>query len=111
MYEYAAKILSVHDGDTCTALVDLGFRISQEMPLRLLGIDAPELSQKPAGQDARDHLRALIDGKQVTVRTEKDRTEKYGRYLATIFVGGDTMSVNDKMIRDGHARTYDGGKR
>lgn len=108
MYEYAAKILSVHDGDTCTALVDLGFRISQEMPLRLNGINAPELSQ-PGGKEARDHLRAMIDGKSVVILTAKDKKEKYGRYLATIFVGGDrSKSVNDKMIDAYHAKPYDG---
>lgn len=111
MYEYRAKIVSVYDGDTCTALVDLGFRVAIEMPLRLLGINAPEMSEKPAGKDARDHLRAMIDGKQVTIRTEKDRTEKYGRYLATIFVGDTSESVNAKMVSAGHAVAYDGGKR
>lgn len=83
MYEYLAKIVSVYDGDTCTALVDLGFRVAIEMPLRLLGINAPEMSEKPAGKDARDHLRAMIDGKQVT-------------------------SVNAKMVSAGHAVFWDG---
>lgn len=105
MYEYSARILSVHDGDTCTALVDLGFRISQEMPLRLNGINAPELSQ-PGGKEARDYLRSIIDGKQVVIFTVKDRKEKYGRYLADIVVGVELVSV--MMCSAGHAKPYDG---
>jgi len=108
MYEYRAKILSVHDGDTCAVVIDFGCRITQEMTLRLYGINAPELSQKPMGQAARDYLRAMIDGKTVLVRTIKDKREKYGRYLAEIFVGDDPVSVNRKMIEAGHATEYDG---
>lgn len=108
MYEYAAKIIRVHDGDTCTAVVDLGFRVSQEMNLRLVGINAPELSQAGIGIDARNHLRALIDGKNVIVRTYKDRQEKYGRYLAEIFIGNDPISANQRMVLDGHAASWDG---
>ena len=107
MYEYTAKIDDVHDGDTCTATMDLGFHVSIQLPLRLLGINAPELSQ-PTGSAAMDHLKAMIDGKTVTVKTQKDKQEKYGRYLATIYVGGDAVSVNEKMVRDGHAVAWDG---
>lgn len=42
-YTYQAKIISVYDGDTCTAVIDLGFRISFEIKLRLAGINTPEL--------------------------------------------------------------------
>lgn len=107
MYEYTAKIDGVHDGDTCTATVDLGFCASIQLHLRLIGINAPELSQ-PTGPAARDHLKAMIDGKTVMVKTQKDKQEKYGRYLATIFVGDDPTSVNERMISAGHAVAWDG---
>jgi endonuclease YncB( thermonuclease family) len=34
-----------------------------------------------------------------------------GRYLAEIFLPGETVSVNSEMIAAGHAVPYDGGKR
>ena len=35
MYVYSAKVLDVHDGDTITALVDLGFHIQIEIKVIL----------------------------------------------------------------------------
>ena len=42
--------------------------------------------------------------KVVVMRTIKDRTEKYGRYLGEIIEGGG--SVNNWMVDSGHAVTY-----
>jgi endonuclease YncB( thermonuclease family) len=49
-----------------------------------------------------------LGGKNLIVKTEKDRQEKYGRYLATVFIDGDSVSLNDKLIKLGHAVMYDG---
>ncbi|WP_370480008.1 hypothetical protein [Tamlana flava] len=43
MYTYKSKIIDVYDGDTVTAIVDLGFLHFQEMKLRLYVSDTPEL--------------------------------------------------------------------
>lgn len=43
MYEYAATVLAVHDGDTVTINLDLGFHTWLKTDVRLFGIDAPEL--------------------------------------------------------------------
>ena len=86
------------------------------MTLRLAGINAPELAT-PEGPPATEHLRALLGWSgDLVIRTVKDRKEKYGRYLATIWAvddGGwtDHASVNDLMIADGFAVAYTGGKR
>lgn len=110
MYIYNATILRVVDGDTVDAAVDLGFDIHMNMKLRLMGINAPELSTLE-GKNARDWLTTILAGEnnQITIRTEKDRTEKYGRYLATLLIGD--VSINQMMIDDGYAVVYTGGKR
>jgi micrococcal nuclease len=116
MYEYRAVVVSEYDGDTIRADIDLGRDIwVRNEPLRLLGIDAPEIG-KPGGIEARDYLRSQLPiGATITIRTVKDKTEKYGRLLATIWdndhgdVWGD--SVNQRMVWAGHAVPYDGGKR
>ena len=108
LYHYRARVVSVYDGDTCTADIDLGLRTwINEEKLRLARINAPELVgvEKPAGLAARDFLRSLIDGKEIHLQTIKDRQEKYGRYLAEIFVeqNGAGVNVNDLMVQNGHA--------
>lgn len=122
MYEYRAAVEDVHDGDTIRVTIDLGFSIKQEhVTLRLYGINAPELRTRnaagvlvdnPAGVAARDFLASLIPvGSQVYLRTVKDRTEKYGRYLSNVwpglFVSTPTVgSVNQVMVDTGHAVEY-----
>lgn len=98
MYHYNAKIVAVYDGDTVTAVVDLGFNISFKMKLRLLGIDTPELrgADKIEGKRVRDIVRGMILDKQVEIKTKRDKTGKYGRYLATIFIDG--LNLNQYLL-------------
>ena len=106
MYNYKAKIIDVYDGDTVTAVVDLGFLHSQEMKLRLYGIDTPEIRgvEKVEGKKVRDLVRDLILDKEVEIHSYKDKQGKYGRYLATIIVDG--LDVNKWLVDNGHAQSY-----
>jgi micrococcal nuclease len=114
MYEYQATVVDVIDGDTVRLDVDLGFSIRQRMALRLYGINAPEMvgATKAAGVLARLFLMAMfpLDGR-VTIRTFKDKTDKYGRILADIFTQNDLVPVSKRMVDAGHAVAYHGGKR
>lgn len=106
MYNYKAKIIAVYDGDTVTAVVDLGFLHSQEMKLRLYGIDTPEMRgpEKVEGKKVRDIVREMILDKEVEIHSYKDKQGKYGRYLATIIVDG--LDVNQWLVDNGHAEPY-----
>ncbi len=106
MYNYKAKIIGVYDGDTVTAVVDLGFLHSQEMKLRLYGIDTPELrgAEKIEGRKVRDILREMILDKEVVIHSYKDKQGKYGRYLATIVLDG--VDINQWLVDNGHAEPY-----
>ncbi len=106
MYEYQARIISVYDGDTVNADIDLGLETHRLIKIRLYGINAPEMTgdTRMAGLMARDILRARILDKVVVMRTIKDRTEKYGRYLGII--SDDNGVVNDWMVSSGHAVVY-----
>ena len=107
MYNYKAKIIDVYDGDTVTALVDLGFLHFQEMKLRLYGINTPELRgpEREQGLIVRDILRDMILDKEVTIRSYKDKQGKYGRYLANIVLE-DGLEVNQWLVDNGHAVEY-----
>lgn len=114
MYEYRAHVRSVYDADTIRADIDLGFGIwTANQPLRLNGIDAPELGT-PSGKPARDYLRTLLpEGAEVVLRTFKDATEKFGRILAEVYLIDETdpLHINQHLIDAGFARAYDGGPR
>jgi len=106
MYHYKAKIIDVYDGDTVTAIVDLGFLHFQEMKLRLYGIDTPELrgEEREQGLIVRDIVRDLILDKEVEIYSYKDKQGKYGRYLATIVLDG--ININEYLVNQGHAKVY-----
>ena len=104
MYEYKARVISIYDGDTLTAEVDLGFNIKITEKFRLNGLNAPELKgeEKGDGLISRDKLRERILGKEITIKTFKDSTEKYGRYIAEIYL--EKENINEWLITEGLAQ-------
>lgn len=109
MFEYRARILRVIDGDTVEAEIDLGFQVSLTATLRLAGIDTPEVRgpEQIEGRAATAYLELLLDKlagpeREVSVHTRRDRTGKYGRYLAELIVG--TRNLNEALVEAGHAR-------
>jgi micrococcal nuclease len=113
LFHYKALITAVYDGDTVTAEVDLGFRIKITERFRLLGINTPELrgDEREKGLVSRDAVRQKILGKQVTIKTKKDKKGKYGRYLGTIFLEeeeGNFININEWIVENdyGVERNY-----
>lgn len=113
LYHYRARVVGVHDGDTCTVDIDLGLTLwKRGETIRLARINAPELGGTSArrGIQSRDHLRALVDGKEIILATIRDQREKYGRYLGELWIEarGSLINVNDAMVAAGHAayKTY-----
>ncbi len=115
MYTYDAEVISVYDGDTATATVDLGFKVSAiKVKLRFYGIDTAEIrggteATKLAAREARDYVKEKVLGKKV--RMKSLGKGKYGRYLAIIWPVDDDgnvaeESLNDELIRLGLARVY-----
>ena len=110
MHEYRAIITKVYDGDTLTAEVDLGFKLwAKKIKLRLIGIDTPEirtkdLEEKALAIKARDRVRELCLGKEVTIETHGKG--KYGRWLATVYVMDD-VDLRAFLISEGLAKKWD----
>lgn len=110
MYHYSAKVTSVYDGDTFRADVDLGFHVGcQNLAFRMADIDAPELrgASLVKGRAARDYMREMILGKDIEIKTQKDKSGKYGRWIADVYVGN--IHLNAAIVDEGHAakRNYD----
>ena len=114
MFEYyVKKVTKVVDGDTIDVEIDLGFDISFSSRVRLAGIDTPESRtlnkmEKALGLEAKAYLKSQIDSaKTIVIKTEKmNSSEKYGRILGWLFLDGSEVSMNEKMIEDGHAWGY-----
>lgn len=115
-YRYRAKVIAVHDGDTCTLEIDLGFYVRFLATVRVAGINAPELAT-PAGPPARDFAAAwlaaagpgdwpLVIASQKALATIG--TEKYGRWLATIWRQADGTELGAALIAAGQAVFWDG---
>lgn len=104
LYVYKAKIVRVVDGDTVDADVDLGFHTwRREERLRLARVNAPEPrgAGKVEGLKSKQWLKDRVEGREVLIRTIKDRKEKYGRYLVEIFFEG--VNINDELLAKGFA--------
>jgi micrococcal nuclease len=111
MYTYRAAVIDVIDGDTIIVDIDLGFGVwLRKQSIRMAKINAPELkgATLEAGNKSKEFLKGLVLNKWVTIRTEKDSKEKYGRWLATILLEEDKnlIDINAKMIAEGYAKKY-----
>jgi len=107
VFDYHATLVKVIDGDTMDVDVDLGMHVHTATRLRLAGINAPEVST-PEGKAARDWARSILPiGAFLVIHTDKDKTEKYGRWLATVTLP-DGADYAQLAITTGHAVAWDG---
>ena len=52
----------------------------------------------------------IAGDEELIIRTElKGGTGKYGRLLGWLYVGENAISLNEQMITEGYAWSYDGG--
>ena len=119
MFDYMVKVTRVVDGDTIDVSVDLGFDIWHNARVRMMGIDTPEsrtrnLAEKALGLASKARLKELLKGQKVRLECSKEGKGKFGRILAevvTIDKEGNEINLNNRLIEEGHARPYYGGKK
>ena len=110
------------DGDTIDITINLGFDLSIKQRVRVAGVDTQRTVdheiEKPLGIDATNWLTqkldyALDNNQGLMIRTElgSGASGKYGRMLGWLYVGEETVSLNEQMIEDGYAWAYDGGSK
>jgi micrococcal nuclease len=112
MYHYKAKVERIVDGDTIDVIIDLGFKITTFQRIRLAGINTPETyNVKKDSEEYQKGLAAkqfveqrVADNKnEIELETEKV-TEKYGRYIATVWFEDSETTLNDELVEKGFAR-------
>lgn len=127
---YSCKLDRVVDGDTCDALIDLGFDVWIKSRIRFYGVDTWEsrtrdLDEKAKGLLAKARNKELLEAGVFKIVSYG--TGKFGRVLGEIFVSPDAVgheisenvdrssdglvSINDILINEGHAYEYGGGKK
>lgn len=93
-HAFPARCIGVSDGDTITVLN----AESQQIKIRLYGIDSPE-SEQPHGRKAKQNMSSLVFGKDVEVPPFGQK--HYGRMIARVSVGG--LDVCEEQLRAGYA--------
>ena len=116
-YGYSCRLDRVIDGDTCDALIDLGFDTYVKKRIRFYGVDTWEsrtrnLEEKKKGLAAKAYVEDLLknsdNGKFSIIY---HGVGKYGRVLGEVFVKGHDTSVNQLLMENGHAYQYHGEKK
>lgn len=112
--KYPCRIVSVYDGDTCTALFKMN-KNYVKFKIRMLGYDSPEMKPRLNVENREQIKREAEAAKQALITKTKDRQvilhcsdwDKYGRLLGTLYV--DNININNWMISSGYGYPYNGG--
>ena len=108
------RVVSVWDGDTFRADIPAWPPvIGRNTPIRIAGVDAPEIRGKCAREktlaiQARDFAGKLLTAAR-KVELKKIRRGKYFRLVADVYADG--INVAEALIAAGLGRPYRGGKR
>jgi len=124
-------VLDCYDGDTCIIALHIDRHKINLFKCRLIGIDTPEMKggDKCRAMEARDFLINSVSLQPIksnstrreaqvhlstfkrVVRVECGEWDKYGRLLIKLFVqqGVKEKCINEELIKEGHAKKYDGG--
>lgn len=97
-----ALITQIVDGDTIEVSINGGI-----YRLRYIGIDSPEPTStnncmRDVARWATDKNRELVGGKKVSLEKDISETDKYGRLLRYVYIGG--LMVNAELVRLGYAQ-------
>ena len=111
MYQYKVKKINrIIDGDTVDLDIDLGFGVTLSHRVRLKDVNAAEtktldLEEKAKGLAAKEWLKKELsrEGEWVIETTKED---KYGRILGTLYLVGDPVTINERMLNEGIAEPY-----
>jgi len=87
MYTYKAKLKRLVDGDTCYLSIDVGFKITKTIDVRLRGINCPEVRgrEKVYGKQVTQYVYSIFEKHSGNCEIKTYKKGKYGRYVADIY--------------------------
>lgn len=102
------EVVKVVDGDTVDLTIDLGFRITKKLRIRMLDYDAPETYrpkcwlEKSIGKKVKLFLSYILNKYEgyLHLATQPDPSI-YGRWLGRIYAikGEEIICINDEVIK------------
>ncbi|MDW8095992.1 MAG: thermonuclease family protein [Aquificaceae bacterium] len=114
------SVIRVFDGDTFECRLKSG----EDVKVRLVGVDTPESSPNPKarrdversgrsmeeivqmGRLAKSFTESILKpGVKVYLEFDVQKTDKYGRWLAYVWLSDGRM-LNEILIREGYAQVY-----
>ncbi|MCQ5364630.1 thermonuclease family protein [Anoxybacillus salavatliensis] len=101
--KHVVKVIRVVDGDT----IDVRFSNGATSRVRFIGVNTPETvhPQKPVekyGKEASNYTKKRLTNQTVTLEFDVGVKDKYGRFLAYVWVGKELY--NETLVKDGYAR-------
>lgn len=92
-----AVVERVVDGDT--------FVIREGSRVRLIGVNTPEItgSAEFYGEEAAAYTKRMLTGKTVWMFKDVSETDRHGRLLRFVFIPGDALMFNERLVREGYA--------
>jgi micrococcal nuclease len=100
---FDATVVETIDGDT----IDVRLADGRIERVRILGADTPETKdkRKPVqcfGPEASAYTHTRLSGRRVSLETDVEERDKYGRLLTYVYVDG--ARYDDELLRLGYAR-------
>lgn len=113
IYDVIPATVTVVDGDTVRAQLDLGFDIAYNADVRIRGVDTPETTrvlQRPAAAKAKGFVLQWFQspGKKTCQSFSWD---KYGGRVLGDFFDANGESLSAAVIKGGYGKTYTGEKK
>jgi micrococcal nuclease len=95
------EVTRVVDGDT----IEVSPTVEGTSDVRLIGVDTPETVDpgepvEPCGPEASAFTTEQLEGQQVTLEFDEERTDQYNRALAYVFKGEELF--NETLVREGY---------
>ncbi|MCL1475201.1 thermonuclease family protein [Argonema antarcticum] len=97
------KVVRVVSGQTLEA-IDTEKQPPLIEQVRLIGIEAPDLRQRPWGTAAKERLEEMIGEKPVLLELDREPKDQSDRQLA--YVWQDGVLLNEKLVAEGYALFY-----
>jgi len=97
----------VVDGDT----IEVDPKVSGTNDVRLIGLDTPETVDpaepvEPYGPEASAFTKEQLEGKQVTLTFDEEKTDDFDRALAYVQLGGQSETFNETLLAQGYAQLF-----
>jgi len=107
----SVRVLEFVDGDTCDVEYLDGDLAGEEVRVRLLGVDTPEINHSSLESSECHALEAWtaasdeLQGEDAWLTFDAECTDRYDRTLAYMFRSSDRFFLNRYLLEEGHART------